>query len=153
MSIESRASDFITLSAERIAMLEPGECLAVCLEGLRMVVPQAHLKGPLGPGWTPVDQIMERVCGSSFNILVAEDHITRVVTFQKLTRHEARRLGIRRTYVAPDRRHLYKRVGNLWEPIAQDFHNELMCVPPDEKSAAPGVTEPHRESAGSEAAD
>ena len=82
--------------------LKPGECVEVSMMELSLI-PLARLKGPLGPEWSPVDQIMERIVGSSYSIVVTEIPYSRSVRFCRLQEAEEPADDMP-TYVSPDRR-------------------------------------------------
>lgn len=83
--------------------------------GQWIIIPFAELKGLFAlPGWTPVESILENIIGSAYEFSFVEDHQNGTVTFKR--RKEPLKGGRLRTYVSPDRRHLFsQRPDGLWE--------------------------------------
>jgi hypothetical protein len=76
-----------------IAALLPGQCYNFTYSLLELVACRENV----------IDEIMENVVGSSYDIIVNDNPITRTVTFKRLERS----LTHAQTYVSPDRRHLF----------------------------------------------
>jgi len=91
--------------ADKVSALKPGMAITVSAVELKTIHPMP-LVGVLGPLWHGVDQIMEKVIGSSYEIRVTNDLMTGNVTFFRL--NESLKDG-RRTWVSPDRRDLFRR--------------------------------------------
>lgn len=90
--------------AQLVTNLKPGFAITIAREELK-TIRHMQLVGPFGPDWNAVDQIMEKVVGSSYTIRTHENHMTGAVTFERLRQPSADR----RTYVSPDRRELFER--------------------------------------------
>lgn len=98
-------SDSSTLSwvCDEVRRLKPGQCIQFSTKVLGRI-PPAHLKGPLGPEWSPVDQVYESIVGSSYDIasdVVDWGHSVRFCRLVKTTEGECL------THVSPDRRDHY----------------------------------------------
>jgi hypothetical protein len=93
--------------AQRISALTPGS--AVC------ITRQLLLEIDTIPGYSAVDSVMEAIIGSSYAIRPRENPLTGDVVFERLATPLPPRL---RTYVSPDRRHLFRqRDDGLWEVV------------------------------------
>lgn len=81
----------------------------------------------LGKTFDPVDEIMEGLVGSAYSFLPMEDPMTGDITFDRVARGEVRSADTQRrwdsgqkTWVYPDRRHLYrKRFDGWWELVRE----------------------------------
>ena len=82
--------------AAQISRLKPGDALTISRHILDCCSSM--------PGFSIVDCIMESIVGSAYSFVPIVDYRTRSVTFQRLAQPLADGL---RTYVSPDRRHLY----------------------------------------------
>lgn len=96
-----------------VRRLKPGEQLRVTYSVLRDCEPPTWLAHIVG---TAADQILSGIIGSAYELWYQEDPLDRVFTFGRLDRPLE---DGRRTYVAPDRRHLYQQTGRFWIPLAQ----------------------------------
>lgn len=92
-----------------IENIKPGESLEITMSVIRELPPY-HM-----PGWSVIDGLMEGVMGSSWDMTVHFNPRTHSYFFHRLTK-PLDTDSKRRTYVSPDRRHLFKKIGdNLWE--------------------------------------
>lgn len=95
--------------ANIVARIDPGQWIEVGWSVLQDIV--------LLPGYDhPADRIMDNIVGSAYEFRWWEKPMTGDVTFQRLK--TSLRDG-RRTYVAPDRRHLFEKdIHGFWTPRA-----------------------------------
>lgn len=111
--MSSRAAQTKRYIVETISSLKPGYQVTIAramIQESRDACPFNFLP-PLGYT-TPLDDIMEQVVGSSYDIEVKTCPIAGDVSFHRLAEPLPRDY---RTYVSSDRRHLYEQVrGNLW---------------------------------------
>src|SRR5687768_2560380 len=83
--------------------------------GMRILIDRAILNDavyPL-PGWTPAEWVMEQILGAAYEFRHWVDPQSGNVFFERL---EAPLKDGRRTYVSPDRRHLFEFDGLTWRP-------------------------------------
>lgn len=104
---------------DAINRLKPGESITLSKHLLRdmsdAMSPMAYdVLAFLNQPTSPVDQIMEQVVGSSYSIEYHVDLPTGNVTFKRL---DYELPDGERTYVSPDRRHMYKQVGPRWKHL------------------------------------
>lgn len=87
-----------------VAALEPGYAMTVSVD-----IMANYVQPP--PGWTSADWVLEQIVGSAYEFGYHVNPSTRRVTF----RREKKPLEDgRRTYVSPDRRHLFVQDGTYW---------------------------------------
>jgi len=70
------------------------------------------------PGWNRIDRFIEGIAGFCHEFTCRYDEQHQAYVFTRLTEAEVESLALRhlRTYVAPDRRHLFRQVENgMWE--------------------------------------
>lgn len=103
--------------ARTVGNLHPGEAIEVS-QHLLQEAGSARLTGEWGPLWSPVDRIMEKIVGSSYDIIYHENIRTGNVTFERLPEPLSIDDG-RRSYVSPDRREKYgfTRTGVFWSRL------------------------------------
>lgn len=89
--------------ADELRAMEIGQRYALSDNVLRDV-PDRYMVGMMGPPWKPVDQIMERIIGSSYTIEVWRDEWALTTYFQK---HKE---GDRVFWESPDRREQRKEI-------------------------------------------
>jgi hypothetical protein len=96
-----------------VAQLQPGQAVDIDL---------AYYDNHGLPGWSKVDHIMENILGSAHSI-VAEEMVNpqepTIARFSRLdsTSSERLRKANFRTYVSPDRRHLFTKLpSGYWKP-------------------------------------
>ena len=96
---------------KQVTALRPGQRVSVSASLLRDIEPLHHN----GYSWTPPDRVLENITGASYEFRYTRELQQRGdVTFERLDwplRHGDR------SYVSPDRRHLYVDIGGLWVPI------------------------------------
>lgn len=80
-----------------VRKLEPGQAITI-EESLLSEIGFAPLVGIMGPMWNPVEQIMENVVGSAWEIRTTENFADRSVTF-----YRCREPSESPMYVSPDR--------------------------------------------------
>lgn len=89
--------------AHKVRSLTPGQEMIVsgCL--LSEIKP-VRMAGVLGPEWNACDQIMEQIVGSAYEWEYQLIPESRNYLFRRLHKSDQKH----RTYVSPDRRHLYQ---------------------------------------------
>lgn len=110
---------------EILDRLQPGEHCTISGHIISNVAREIGCHSPLaafgelsGMNMNPIERIMEKVVGSAYNLVYDCDPRTQHVTFRHLTAPEKEVLkrNNARTYVYPDRRHLYTQQGDFWVP-------------------------------------
>lgn len=83
-----------------ISRIKPGECLNISTRELHYIeVPR---------GFTPADWILENIVSSAYELVATDDDYNRCIRFRRLESPLPVDSELK-TYVSPDRRHLYQR--------------------------------------------
>ena len=99
-----RALDYAVAFVKR---LRPGQSVTISGSVLQGIAPIHHN----GYAWTPPDRVLENIVGSSFEYRYRCSGYKGDATFERL---DGRVADGYRSYVSPDRRHLYIDCGGLW---------------------------------------
>lgn len=105
-----RALDFAVKMVKR---LRPGQRIVLPGSVLEDIAPLHHN----GYAWTPPDRVLENIVGSSFEFRYHCDYCKGDVTFERL---DGKLTNGYRSYVSPDRRHLYTDLVGLWAPKTRE---------------------------------
>jgi len=79
-----------------VSRLKPGQSIDCDLHCIYSVRKPCAIFGPV---WNPVDRVMDRVVGSSWNIVPTENSMRHTVTFHRLEKESDEP-----TWISPDRR-------------------------------------------------
>lgn len=109
MDRHQRALDF---AVKMVKDLRPGQRIGLSGSVLEDIAPLHHN----GYAWTPPDRVLENIVGSSYEFRYFCDY-QGSATFERL---DGQLKNGYRSYVSPDRRHLYYDVGGLWMPRANE---------------------------------
>lgn len=109
MSAHQRALDFAVGIVKR---LRPGQRVTLSGSVLMDIAPLHHN----GYAWTPPDRVLENIVGSSFEFRYFCNYCKGDATFERL---DGQLTNGYRSYVSPDRRHLYYDLDGLWMPRAE----------------------------------
>ena len=102
---------------DKVWAMAPGQRLCVSSETLVCMSPRGDLAralamSPMGE-WTIPDRVLSCIMGSCYDRGCCDDGHGNALFF----RLEAPLEDGRRSYVDPDRRHHYRKVGDIYEPI------------------------------------
>lgn len=86
------------LIIRKILELRPGESIWFGIREVASVMPPP-------PGFTTADWLSEKIVGSAYEFLISEDVMNRIIVVHRISLLPVD--DERKTYVSPDRRHLY----------------------------------------------
>lgn len=87
-----------------VSKLEPGQWITFPREAMDDIGSMPML-GLMGPNWNPMERVLEGIVGSAWGFSYFEDIRTGNITFTR-----AKTKPKLRTYVSPDRKHLFNRL-------------------------------------------